>query len=353
MVSKDSSFSARLNMRMQTLYQGTYDLENRGYQDGLQIRRARLKLEGFVYSPRLHYKLELGLSSADQSSGGVPQTGGAPNIIEEAVIKYAVSRSWSLWFGQTKLPGNRERLFSSQALEFVDRSNLNSKFNIDKDLGLQIHFNSQYLNAAGALSMGEGKNIVTGNSGGYDYTLRVDLLPFGPFTGNGDYSGADLAREQSPRLSIGIAYDFDDRASRQQGQTGTFLGTERNLSTVFLDAYLKYNGFSSLAEFASKQAPDGPVVTDNTGEFVNAFYTGYGFNWQCGYVFPDNFGLAARYTFVQPEKITMRANNSQYTLAASRYIVGHKLKVQTDLTWIDLPASSDQLMYRVQFELGL
>ena len=56
----------------------------------------------------------------------------------DAVVKYAFSKNQQIWFGQTKLPGNRERVISSMALQFVDRSNVNSKFNIDRDFGVQL-----------------------------------------------------------------------------------------------------------------------------------------------------------------------------------------------------------------------
>jgi hypothetical protein len=39
-------------------------------------------------------------------------------------------------FGQTKLPGNNQRVVSSGSLEFTDRTINNSRFNIDRDFGL-------------------------------------------------------------------------------------------------------------------------------------------------------------------------------------------------------------------------
>jgi hypothetical protein len=41
-------------------------------------------------------------------------------------------------FGQTKLPGNNQRVVSSGSLEFTDRTINNSRFNIDRDFGLLI-----------------------------------------------------------------------------------------------------------------------------------------------------------------------------------------------------------------------
>ena len=56
----------------------------------------------------------------------------------DAVVKYKATKNLEFWFGQTKLPGNRERVISSQALQFVDRSLVNSRFNIDRGSGIQF-----------------------------------------------------------------------------------------------------------------------------------------------------------------------------------------------------------------------
>ena len=57
-------------------------------------------------------------------------------------IKY-YPKNFEIWFGQGKLPGNRERVISSGNLQQVDRSLLNSLFTIDRDFGFQLrhHFN--------------------------------------------------------------------------------------------------------------------------------------------------------------------------------------------------------------------
>ncbi|HCR53764.1 MAG TPA: FmdC precursor, partial [Cytophagales bacterium] len=122
--------------------------------------------------------------------------------------------------------------------------------------------------------------------------------------------------------------------------------------SIFIDAYFKYNGISSLVEYANKKSPDGAVILDGGGNFVEAFYTGSGISWQAGYLFKNNFEIAGRYTHVSPEKITLRNENTQYTLGFSRYIVGHNLKIQSDITLIQEDTRDDQLMTRFQIELA-
>jgi hypothetical protein len=352
-VAADSSFSMRFSLRIQSVYEGNLDLGTNQFADGFQIRRARLKFDGFMYNPRVEYKVELALSNADMESGAVPESGSVSNIVLDAYVSWNFWRKWTVAFGQKKLPGNRERVISSQQVQFVDRSNLNARFNIDRGVGLQLLYNGGRLNLTGALTMGEGRNMVIQNIGGYDYTVRGEYLPFGQFAHGGDYFESDLEREPAPKLSVGVTYDFNDGASRQGGQLGDFLNATRDLVTVFADAHFKCRGFSSEAEYAYKQAPDGPLVNDAAGNFADSYYTGTGFNWQAGYLFENNVEVAGRYTLVTPQAVTGRTENTQYTVAFSKYFVRHSLKLQTDLTLIKEATRNDALMYRLKLEFAL
>jgi phosphate-selective porin OprO and OprP len=357
-IAADSSFSMKFQTRFQMLYVGGANPSDNEWKDQFLIRRARLKFGGFVYDPRLTYKIELGLSNRDIGGEPIKQQNFANNIILDAVAKWNFLPGWELWAGQTKLPGNRERVISSQQLQFVDRSLLNSRFNIDRDAGLQLHHESSIgnvvLRQAAAVSNGEGRDYTELNAGGYDYTFRGEILPFGEFTSNGDYSGSDLSREQTPKLSIGATYDYNDDASRARGQLGNFLSDTRNLRTVFVDAMFKYRGFSAMAEYANKKATDGPVVSlTPEGNIKETFTTGTATNVQAGYLFKNNWEVAARYTDYNPTAITGAKAENHYTLGLSKYIVGHSLKVQSDITLQQRVGREDNYQFRLQMEIAL
>ncbi len=137
--AKDSSFYAKIGFRFQSLFSSSLNLENDVWDRSMMIRRSRLKAEGWALSPKFSYKVELALSNRDIKGGSKTEFGNTANIILDAVLKYHINSNWSLWFGQTKLPGNRERVFSSQKLQFVDRSLVNARFNLDRDVGVQLH----------------------------------------------------------------------------------------------------------------------------------------------------------------------------------------------------------------------
>ncbi|MFT7899730.1 porin [Tenacibaculum ascidiaceicola] len=364
LVGKDSTWSMNMGARMQFLATAEWDSNKDGLYNpssSMLVRRARLKFKGFAFSPKLKYKMELGLSNRD-ISGASEHTGNAPRYILDAVLKWNFHQNFELWFGQTKLPGNRERVISSADMQLVDRSLLNKRFNIDRDMGIQLrhHFNLSdkfVVREALAFSQGEGRNVTVGNLGGHQYTAHLELLPFGKFEGKGDYVGGDLKREQTPKLAIGMSYDFNNNAVKTRSNQGTYMVNDEgyyqtNISTFFMDAMFKYKGFSFMGEYSYRDAKD-PIAKNSdgtpTGEIVQV---GSGLNLQSGYLFDKNWEVSGRFTNISlDENITGKGTENQYTIGLSKYIVGHKLKVQTDISYLDIATATNQLMYRLQVDI--
>ncbi len=325
------------------------------------VRRARLKFDGYAFTPKLKYKLELGLSNRD-ISGASKFTNNAPRYILDAVMKWNFSGNFELWFGQTKLPGNRERVISSANLQQVDRSLLNKRFNIDRDLGIQLrhHFNLSdkfVVKEVLSIAQGEGRNVTTGNLGGYQYTGRLELLPFGDFTSKGDYKGSDLKRESTPKLAFGASYDYNNNAVKTRSNQGSYMETdtgfyETNITTLFLDAMFKYKGFSFMAEYADRDVKD-PFAKNSDGSLTgDIVQVGNGLNLQTGYLLKNDWEISGRFTNIELDKtITGKNQEQQYTLGVSKYIVGHSLKVQSDVSYLDVIGGNNELMYRLQFDI--
>ena len=362
LVGEDSTWTMKVGLRAQLLGSSTWE-ENNGNETSFLTRRARLKFDGYAYSPKLKYKVELGLSNRDLS-GASQYTSNAPRYILDAVLQWNFYQNFELWFGQTKLPGNRERVISSGNLQQVDRSLLNSRFTIDRDFGFQLrhHFNltdTFVVKEIFSLAQGEGRNITTGNLGGHQYTGRIELLPFGDFASKGDYKGSDLKREKKPKLAIGLSYDHNNNAVKTRSNQGSYMtidGTEdayfeTNINTVFLDAMFKYNGVSLMAEYSDRTASDAFAKNSDGSLTGDEVQVGKGLNLQMGYLFNNDIEISGRYTHIVLDKsITAENPESQYTLGLSRYIVGHKLKVQTDISHLEIEGSNNKLMYRLQVD---
>jgi hypothetical protein len=364
-VAKDSSFSVKFAPRFQVRSMSSWDHNGSQYispEHNFIVRRSRLKFDGFAYSTKLKYKLELGLSNRD-ISGANEFNRNTPRYILDAVIMWQLAKNWELWAGQTKLPGNVERVVSSANLQLIDRSLLNSRFNIDRDLGIQIRHKSNLggeflMREKFAISQGEGRNVTEGNEGGLQYTGRLEFLPFGAFKSKGDYSQSDLKREGTSKLMVGFTYNFNENAVRERGFAGDYMIRndktifETNQTTIFLDAMYKYNGVSFMGEYAKRTA-DSVIATEAdgvtpTGDVV---LTGNALNLQLGYLFKNNYELAGRFTSVAYEAITESMPSKQYTLGINKYLVGHKLKVQSDISYTSLDGEKDNITFRLGFDI--
>src|SRR5688572_13818392 len=133
-VTADSSYSLKFQFRMQNRAgfrtKDVDDLAAESFE--FRVRRLRLKFEGFVYDPRLTYYIQLSFSRGDMDWRGPENSMNnlSPNVVRDAVIYYNPTKNLRLGFGQTKLPGNRQRVISSGDQQFVDRSQVNATFNI-------------------------------------------------------------------------------------------------------------------------------------------------------------------------------------------------------------------------------
>jgi phosphate-selective porin OprO and OprP len=360
LIGQDSSWTMKIGARMQFLAIANWE-DGNSNESNFLVRRARLKFDGYAFTPKLKYKLELGLSNRD-ISGASKFTSNAPRYILDAVIKWNFYENFELWFGQTKLPGNRERVISSASLQQVDRSLLNSRFNIDRDLGIQLrhHFNLSdkfIVKEIFSIAQGEGRNITTGNLGGHQYTGRIELLPFGNFTSKGDYKGSDLKREAHPKLAIGTSYDYNNNAVKTRSNQGSYMETdtgfyESDITTFFLDAMFKYKGFSFMVEYANRDAKD-PFAKNTDGSLTgDIVQVGNGLNLQTGYLLKNDWEISGRFTNIELDKtITGKNQEQQYTLGVSKYIVGHSLKIQSDISYLNVSGGNNELMYRLQFDI--
>ncbi len=364
-VAKDSSFSVKFAPRFQVRSISSWNHDGNQYgspEHNFIVRRARLKFDGFAYSPKLKYKIELGLSNRD-ISGANQFNRNTPRYILDAVIMWNFAGNWELWAGQTKLPGNVERVVSSANLQLIDRSLLNSRFNIDRDLGIQIRHKTDLggdflMREKFSVSQGEGRNVTEGNEGGLQYTTRLEFLPFGAFKSKGDYSQSDLKREEKPKLMLGFTYNYNQDAVRERGFAGDYMmrtdGSlyETDQTTVFADAMFKYNGFSFMGEYAKRTADDEIATEANgitpTGDIV---LTGNALNLQAGYLFNNNYEIAARFTTVDYESVTGALPTEQYTLGVNKFVVGHKLKVQSDISYTTLDGEANNLTFRLGFDI--
>lgn len=356
--SPDSIYQLNIRFRMQNRATYNSDADGKGTIDG-QIRRLRLRFDGYVGIPKLTYAIQLSFAPGDV---GEAQDGENINIIRDAVIWYQPNNKWSFGFGQTKLPGNRQRFNSSGSLQLTDRSINNAKFNIDRDFGFQIQQLNMYKNRfsynfKAAISTGEGRNFTANDDLGLAYTGKVELYPFGAFQKGGEFFEGDILRESKPKLMLSGGYQFNNDAKKSQGQLGEYLFETRNLQSVFADLILKYKGFAFMSTYMSRQTKNPITYNPNNPNDIVYVYVGEGLDFQASYITKKNFEFIGRYSTQKVDKdiAMLTPNTQQYTVGLTKYIWEHTFKMQTEFTYEvrDYLSGLDKNSWYVRFQVEI
>lgn len=330
----------------------------------MRVRRLRLRLDGFMLTPKLTYAIQLSFSRGDMDWNDAEESkiNVAPNPVRDAMIFYKPNHHLTIGFGQGKLPGNRQRVNSSGELQFADRSIVNATFTLDRDFGsffiYELPIKKSLLIAKAVISQGEGRQNTVNNNPGLCYTGRMEFLPFGAFTNKGDYFEGDLEREKTPKLSLAGGYSLNQQAVRTGGQLGKDLAKPYDIQAILVDAVFKYKGWALASEYINRVSPNQPLITDSTK--VNYIYTGYGWNNQLSYCFKNMYEVAARYAIIEPDKNSMAKAMAEknYIIGVSKYLNAHRTKLQFNAGYMDRydmikHNHHKNLNFTFQIELGI
>ena len=359
--SPDSLFQMNIRFRMQNRVTYIENDGESGAYDG-QIRRLRLRLDGYVGNPKFLYAIQLSFAPGDV---GEIKEGENINIIRDAVVFYRPNKHWNISFGQTKLPGNRQRVNSSGGLQLTDRTINNAKFTIDRDFGFQVHNMNEYkdkfsYNLKAALSTGEGRNVTGKADDGIAVTGKVEVLPFGAFSKDGTYFEGDVIREKKPKLMFSGAFQQNNHARRTQGQLGNDLFEKRTMRSVLLDGMFKYKGWAAMASYMSRSTTEN-AVTFNPDDLTESNYAfvGNGFDYQLSYNTKKNYEFIGRYSIqkVGNDIETKTPNTKQYSIGVTKYIWEHAFKLQGEINYDTLEyyngTTKNNWYVRFQVEIGI
>lgn len=377
-LSNDEKFKMSLGASMQLRYtlmnlDGTNNTPTKQVQDSskFELRRVKLFLNGNAYSKDLTYKLQLNFTN---NTGGTTSNGG---LMEEVWLNYRLLDELQFRVGQDKVQFGRQFITSSTALQFVDLSMVSNAFVPGYDTGIMLHGKIAgglvNYNIAGYGGLGQNTFRATTDNA---FSTRVTINPLGEMK----YSESDMEFSNKPLVSFGAnfyrntlnpseqntATATNNQLSFNASKKGWFaLGnplfdTSRqiNLSesvdynTAGFDTAFKFRGLSMTGEYFIGQA-DG----NTTGNTVRA----QGFYAQLGYfVVPRCLELAARYSYLDPNRDVANDLWVETTGAVSWYINDHNLKLQADytnvhkqkaLTFNNGPNATDDQQVRIQAQL--
>ena len=196
--STDGKFAARFRWRAQTRLTNTSSNDLLGEEDGIeeaagfQIRRARFKLDGHAYQPWLKYYLEYGIVA---------------NVMLTLQFDLEPSQKLGVRLGQYKVEYNRERVDSSGAQQFVDRSIVNNPFTVDRQTGPSIR-GRLFAGTLADSRYSAGVFTGTGRGGGLDEDRRpmyIGRWQWNFLKRDLPYSQSDIARREQPAASLAFA----------------------------------------------------------------------------------------------------------------------------------------------------
>jgi len=289
-----------------------------------ELRRAKTKLEGWLYSPDLTYTLQLNWADS-------------LNPLEDALLDYDVSGSGHLrvTLGQYKVPFGRQELTSSGSQQFVDRSIVSKAFARGRDVGVQLHgkLHGGVVQWAAGVFNGNGRTRTRLAGDRYQVNARLQLAP------NGDpkYSEADLESSDRPLYAVAVGYqriDLDDSE------------LDRTLRTTWaVDGVFKYRGLSLFAEAF--------FARNGVAHSEEALRRPSGVHAQVGqFVVGRRLELSGRFGWLDPDRAVAADGLTEMGGALSYYFRKHGLKAQADVRRLENHGSDaveTQLRFQAQF----
>jgi len=371
--SADEKFQLSLGGRLQARYtffdreQESGAASQRQDVSEWRIRRMKVWMSGYAYTKDLTYLLQTEMTQTSSSPSTGTGNAGA-KFIDHAYLNYRLMDEVQLLVGQTKVPFGRQWLTGSGNLSFIDRSPVSDAFRPGYDIGLKLHGKI----AKGLVTYdfggygGKGQGIISGTNDN-SFAARLTVNPLGELP----YNEADLDTTGKPLVSVGANYFYDRLAFTRGADAGTstFESTNQNFMSsagwltasrtfgrgvqsekveaqmIGIDAAFKWLGSYTVAEYFIGQAEG-----DRSGALLRA----HGFFAQTGYcVIPKKLEIAARYSYLDPNRDARNDLLTEVAGAVSYYFSKHNLKLQGDIANIHNQATnrSDEMQYRLQAQI--
>lgn len=350
--SNDGNFAMELGLRFQLRYSYPQEGDSLNAANQLtlddkdvssfRVRRARLKMGGHAFQPWLKYYFEYDVPS---------------NTLLDWRVDLAKFKWATLRVGQWKVNYNRERVDSSGAQQFADRSIVNSPFTLDRQTGVMLSgafFESTpaYIIYNVGVFTGTGLNQSINDDKRMLYLARLQWNFFGrdlPF------SQSDTEYTELPTGSLAFAAAHN-RADRFNFPTTTraagVVDGQFAINQAVEEIAFKYRGFSLQQEFHVKEVDNKTTLakTNLMGAYAQA---GYFPHYMVDFI-PEPLEVAFRYAFVDPNDTVRNDVLREQTVAINWFFAGHRNKLTLDGSHLTQaggvpPVDRVRLQYDVSF----
>jgi phosphate-selective porin OprO/OprP len=317
------------------------------YASETKLNRGRLKLGGHLVSPRFMVYSEYDFSK-DQ--------------LLDLRVTFKVAEWLSIRAGQWKSEFNRERIDSSGAQQFVDRSIATPWFTVDRQKGIVASgrvgagktLDSSYW--FGRLSgAGRGGDVDDAHGlwmGRYQWNFTRRVLGF---------SQSDLSRRDNPAGSIAIAaVSGKSMYTKFSGAGGGQLPGYENgqpdqytIRQALFETAWQYRGFSWQQELHWKKITDS--VTNTEQRIVGGYAQAGMFISQLWDWAPEPLEFALRYAMVDPDGSDRVGEERESMMAVNWFFQGHRNKLGADLSRVvrrDVSENQTEARIRLQWDVS-
>lgn len=344
--SHDKFMGFRLSTRLQQQLGFTRSLDHKeAAVPEYAIRRARLGLHSYFFEHKFSHFVQIQMDKGHVS-------------LLDAKFSWKASERLKIHFGQLWPAGARQFRTSSRNFQLIDRSTVSRYYSLGYDLGIlaeyYIHLTpSTQINVYTSITHGEGPNIPTGR-GGLAYSSRLEILPFGSFNGKGDYQESDLFMEPTPKISIGGSFHFNKDANLLLGgadQKQAWEDQDNDIHTLSMDILYKHNGFSFFSEFIMRELQQNINPSTN---IYSELAGGNGWYIQSGKLIRKDLEPTLRISVLRPNDAWAKYNGSYlskttYTIGLNKFLLGHAMKLQSEIKFIDEISTSNNHQWSTQF----
>jgi hypothetical protein len=347
---KNESYLLRLNgwghfrMSHAEAYNGTDGFSQ------LQLKRARIILQGHAFTPAFSYFVALdGRSQAD----------GAIRLLDYYLDYDLGSAVWGfeakalhLKLGQYKVPFTLSRFLSAQELQFADRSMSSMFFDANRSLALGIGGQRRLGARLWTWETAIFNGLVTGGAetgaaGNLDNNFAVSGRLSSYFGGEWGDAQCDYDYHPSPVFRLGGAFAVSkiDRKGPTEFNSIRVVDSGQRLSNLLpgeiegylvdkyaVDASMKLRGWSITSEYYFR----------NMGQFVGGELPGlfdHGFSLDTGYfLIPKKLEMIGRWSRVVGSSGTLGDWNQsadEKAIGLVRYFRHHNAKLSVDATYLD------------------
>ena len=321
-----------------------FDTTQVGETSLFRIRRARIGIQGHIWSPDLQYHIQTELA-------------GASATLKRVYVNYRLSPAFQIEAGKFKPPFSRQQLISYSRQQAVDRSIASDEFARGEDDGLMVWgtpFEGTLEYYAGVWN-GEGNNRNAQQDSDNMFGGRLVWMPLGRVP----YHSSAVTPTDGPKVLLGAAatlnggwlFDVNGTGGIQApgetcvaGVCTTDEGDDASITQLGGEVALMWGRFSTSGEFYQRTvSPEG----DFDDLVAQGWYA------QAGAFVMPKLELGARLSELDRNTDTDGGETREITPFGSWYLHGDDLKVQADFSLLHTELASVEELNDARFRTSL